>query len=390
MTGFLGGYAKRVSVNGRRLTMSFSVCYSRILNTIKMTGDLLQVILHITGVALVLLTLADFCFTAFIPNQEGWITRRVSRLVYGLMFSLAGRNGRSPVLNYMGFAIIFFLSLTWIVCSWTGFSLIFLSEPGSVIHGTKGFYANLWQVVYFVGFSLSTSGLGDFVASTDSWRIVTALNSVVGIMLITMSITYLVPVIADMIQKRKLSIYIAALGESPEQIIAKNYDGSDFSALSSHLVTITEMLFEYSRNHLAYPILHYMHDNNANTNIVLKMCSLDEALNIFLFHLPEHKSPPVTHLKMARRALTEYLTTLKFTEPSEDKPDLPDLDKIRESMDIDLRNTDEESMKTIYEDLSKRRRLWLANIRENGFNWADIRGDIFGDDLEHNEIRSFA
>jgi hypothetical protein len=235
-----------------------------------------------------------------------------------------------------------------------------------------------------VGFSLSTSGLGDFVASTDKWRIVTSLTSVVGIMLITMSITYLVPVISNMIQKRKLSHYIAALGESPEKIVTKNVDGSDFSALSSHLTTITEMLFEYSRNHLAYPILHYMHDNDPNTNIVLKMCSLDEALNIFLFHLPEHKRPAFTYLHMVRQALTSYLTTLNFTQPSGDTPDLPDLDKVMESMEIDLRNTDKASLQTIYQDLSKRRCLWLANIRENGFKWEDIRGDVLTE-LDHYE-----
>ncbi|MGB3181285.1 MAG: potassium channel family protein [Cyclobacteriaceae bacterium] len=348
-------------------------------------STILSIISHIAGVVLVLLAISDFCLTAFIPNKEGWFTRRVSRIVYSIMFSLAGKDGCAPILNYMGFAIIFSLSLFWIVCTWTGFTFIFLSDPGSVIHGNKGYSADLWEIIYFVGFSLSTSGLGDFVASNDAWRIVTALSSVVGIMLITMSITYLVPVISNMIQKRKLSITIASLGESPEKIVLENYNGEDFSAITDHLTNISEMLFEYSRNHLAYPILHYMHDNNKNTNVVLKMSSLDEALNIFLYHLPKDKCPQGLNLKMVRRSLTEYLTTLKFTDPASEDPERPRLGEIEEGLGVKLRNTSKEDMDKIYSGLSERRRLWLANIHSNGFKWEHIRGNIFDEQLDHYE-----
>ncbi|MFA0961512.1 potassium channel family protein [Roseivirga sp. BDSF3-8] len=355
-----------------------------------MPQEPLSILIHISGVALVLLTLIDFCFTAFIPNKEGLLTRKVSRGVYGIMFLLAGKKGTSPVLNYMGFAIMFCMSLTWIFSSWAGFTLIFLSDPYSVIHGTEKYPAEFWDVVYFVGFSLSTSGLGDFVASTKFWRIVTALASVVGIMLITMSITYLVPVISNMIQKRKVSIYLASLGESPEQIVVQSYNGEDFKSLGNHLGSLAAMVFEYSRNHLSYPILHYMHNNSPHDNIVLKMCSLDEALNIFLFHIPEDKRPEMTDLRVIRRALTQYLSTLKYTAPADDTPPLPDLDVVAEGTGIALRNREDSDINTIYKGLKKRRGLWLANIRENGYSWEDIRGTKFENNLDQPEGMAFS
>ncbi len=284
---------------------------------------ILSVLLVIVGSALVYLAVSDFAVTAFVPTGEGRVTALTGKGIYNLMQKLAGHNGRNPLLNYIGLVAIFTIIITWILLLWAGFTLIYVADANSILVGEDKGPADIYEKIYLVGFTLSTLGMGDFVPGNDFWRIFTSAMSFVGMVTVTMSISYLVPVLSNAIHKRSLSLQISSLGATPEEIVINSYDGKDFSSATNALSDLSAEIFLYTQNHLAYPVLHYMHSNTPSENIALKLTALDEALTIFIFHVPEALQPDALQMQSVRRAITAYLTTITYLDLAPESPPLP-------------------------------------------------------------------
>lgn len=346
---------------------------------------LVSILLVVVGIALVAFAIYDFAVTAYIPSGEGPLAEKVNRFIFKLFFKLSGENGRSPLLEYIGVAIIFALSFTWIIMIWSGFVCIFYAFPESILQGENKTPTDLFEKIYHVGYTLSTLGIGDYVPGNNFWRVLTALVSFLGLVTITMSITYLVPVISNAIHKRALSLQIAGLGESSEQIVINSFNGEDFTAINNQLSDLAAMIFTYAQNHLAYPILHHMHNSNSSENIVLKLASLDEALTLYQFHIPEHLRPGKLELQLTRRALTTYLKTVTHIDRSEESPPYAKFHLIEDFTGIQLLNTSGVAREKLYESLEPRRMLMFGHIQADGWDWEDIQGEKF---ITRLEVRS--
>jgi hypothetical protein len=342
-----------------------------------------DIIYAVLGLLLIALCLYDFVMTTFLPSGQGPVTALVNHLTFQGLFLLAGKNGRSHLLEYAGLAIILVILFCWISLLWLGVLLIFVSDNYSVLNGATKLPADVFEKFYYTGFALSTLGVGDFVAGNDGWRGVTSLAAFVGLILITMSITFLVPVISNAGQKRTLGRQIESLGGTAEQIVINSYNGQDFKDLSSQLTSISSMIFTYAQNHLTYPVLHHMHNSKPEENIVLRLAALDEALTIFIFHIPEEKRPAFLDLYMVRRALSSYLDTIRYMETADTAvPPRPDLDKISRQTGEGLASTLENQAEPLYSQLEKRRKLWKANLERDGWQWDDMHEHSDRKDLD--------
>ena len=343
-----------------------------------------EILLAVIGASLVLLAISDFAVTAYVPTGEGRVTAVVGRGIYKLMLWLSGNNGYHRILNRIGLVTILSISTIWILLLWTGFSLIYLSDTNSVLVGTDKSPTDVFEKVYHVGYTLSTLGIGDYVPGSNFWRIFTSFVSFVGLVTITMSITYLVPVISNAIHKRSLSLQISSFGETPEEMVINSYNGKDFCNAESMLSNLSAEIFLYAQNHVAYPILHHMHSNNPTENIVLKLAALDEALTIFMFHVPAELRPSQLQIQSVRRAITAYLETITYLNLSPEQPPLPRFYMIEEFTGVKLERTASPYQDEVYQALNKRRRLFYADVQYDGWNWDDMQGEKYMTDLDVN------
>ena len=343
-----------------------------------------EILLVVGGVGLLGLAISDFAVTAFVPTGEGPITAVVGRTIYKMMLWLSKNNGHHRRLNYIGLIAIFSISTIWIFLLWAGFTLIYVSDTNSVLVGTDKSPTDTFEKIYHVGYTLSTLGIGDYVPGSDFWRVFTSFVSFVGLVTITMSITYLVPVLSNAIHKRSLSLQISSFGETPEEMVINSYNGKDFSDAESMLGNLSEAIFLYTQNHVAYPILHHMHSNNPTENIVLKLAALDEALTLFLFHVPTDLRPSQLQLQSVRRAVTAYLETVTYLDLAPEPPPLPRFYIVEEFTGVTLERTTSPYRDEVYQALDKRRRLFYADIQYDGWEWGDMQGEKYMTDLDAN------
>ncbi|WP_238528499.1 potassium channel family protein, partial [Halomonas sp. HAL1] len=161
------------------------------------------------------------------------------------------------------------LLLTWFLVAWLGWFLLFCSSPQAVVLSSSNATASLVERAYYTGYTLTTLGYGDFVAGNDNWRLPAVLAAANGFFLFTLSITYILNIITNVIQKRQTSLTISALGENPQQILASTSGDGKFATLVSQLQPLQQSISTLGQQHLAYPILHYYHSETSSKALSL-------------------------------------------------------------------------------------------------------------------------
>ena len=234
----------------------------------------------IIGVIFYVSIVMDIIQTTLSMRGGGWLTSRFSHLFWKFFLVLSGRNGKSRILTHAGYILLISIVLIWVFLMWASLVLILFSQPGAIIDSTTMVPANLWQIIYYSGYTISTLGMGDYVASGDVWRLLSTIYSFTGLILLTMSVTYFIPVLSAVIDQRKLGLNLSTLGKTPQEIVLNAWNGNDFHRLTDKIDGIANSIIKYSQQHRAYPVIHYFHNNKQKSSVVLQLARLYEALII--------------------------------------------------------------------------------------------------------------
>ncbi|MER2999345.1 potassium channel family protein [Pontibacter populi] len=324
----------------------------------------------ILGILLFILTLMDLIKTTFSSNGGGKITNTISKGVWKLFFVASGKNGKSGLLSYAGPAVLITILLVWIIGLWNGLFLMLLSDKGSIVNSSTLATATSLEKLYYAGFTLSTLGVGDYIATTDTWRIVTSLAAFSGLAFITASITYFVPVLSAVGLQSKLSLYISGMGKTPQQILINSWNGKDFSSFFDNVSDLCQMLMQHTMNHHSYPVIHYFHNNQVKLAIAPAIVLLDEAYH--LLKLAGAKDE--LKMEMLYTTLKTYKETMEesFLKNAKayNKAPTPDLAKVHQA-GIPVKET--EQVKRMFEqELHEHRQLLTALLEKDGWTWKQV------------------
>ena len=337
----------------------------------------MEPLLFILGLGIVLTTLFDVTSTILAPRGAGFIADRLSRSIWRFMLFIVGRDGRNKLLCSVGPFLLLFIILSWVVLLWTGNTLMVYSDPEALWSPAQNEFASgLMEKMYFVAYVLSSMGNGDYSPSTDGWLFFTGLMSYTGLMFITLSISFLIPVVEAITLKRQVGLRIHSLGKNPREILMR-YEANGYEELLAVLADLEPSILRLAQYHLAFPVIHYFHSVHLFECLPVKLVSLDETMSILMYRVPRKKISNVTALERTYGAMTFYLSTLAdaFIQPKDDEPEHPDTSFLEEasngSPSMCLENGD---------DLKKRRELLLAYLQNDGWEWDTMV--IGGDKIE--------
>lgn len=324
----------------------------------------------IAGILIVAIIVVDVVVTTLTLGGGGPLTSRLSAGMWWVALRFRRWSGRRGFLGVIGWSLLIAIALLWFVGSWIGWVLIFDSTGTGVVTSLNKLPATFWETVYFTGYTLSTLGLGDYQPNGVVWEIATAIASMSGFFLVTLTFAYLLPVIGAATQRRQLALYISSLGGTPDEMIARAWTGKGFGQFSQHLISLSPMVIQQGENHLTYPILHYFHSVDRDRAIALSIACLDEALTLLNYGVAPEFRPDPSALESCRRANAAFLKTLKsaFITPDSDWPDAPPLDLLRRYGIPTV--SEAEFLDAIKQDtLAQRRHLLLALVRNDGWTW---------------------
>ncbi|MEX0761403.1 MAG: potassium channel family protein [Dehalococcoidia bacterium] len=233
------------------------------------------------GMVLVTLAVFDQVMTVVaVGGGGGPFTSRITSGLWRLSLGIHHRVHKHGLLQAMGIAVTLSILALWFVALWLGWTLIFAAGDMAVVDSLTGEPADGWTRLYYAGYTLFTMGNGDYRPDGAGWQVATVLANATGLALVTLAISYLVPVIQAAVHRRSVAATIAAVGGTPEGIINRAWNGSDLSAIEQHAVSLTSDIGLINQRHLAYPVLHYFHDNDPRSAFAPRLAALDDALSI--------------------------------------------------------------------------------------------------------------
>lgn len=332
----------------------------------------MEPILVVLGLVIVLAMILDVVRTTVtVDSGSGWVSGLLTRLVWEAVLRISGSGIRRRMLRHTGIAISLGTIVLWIVMGWAGWSLVFQGGRDAVVVAATGQPANALARVYFAGTTLFTLGLGDYEPQGLVWEAAAVLTAGSGLLLVTLSIAYLIPVAAAATGKRQLAAYVSALGTSPWDILRHAWNGRDFHALDPHLVALAPMLTILAQRHLAYPVLHYFHATERHNASAPAIAALDEALGLLEHGVPAEVRPERLSLLTLRRAVWDYLETLDstFLKPAPEPPPVASLQPLREA---GIPALDDEVYTTALQGTERRRRLLAALVVDDGYRWDEV------------------
>ena len=184
----------------------------------------MQTLLLALGIAVIGGVFLDALWTTVAAAGGGPLTTRLARGLWSGALRAHRRSGSHGLLAAMGTVILMSAIVSWITLLWAGYLLVFSAGDAAVVHASTGAPAGFWERVYFTGYTLSTLGMGDFVPQGSAWRVVTALASLSSLFLVTLSITYLVPVLSAVAAKRQIAALIADIGHGARDHLGARLD----------------------------------------------------------------------------------------------------------------------------------------------------------------------
>jgi len=329
----------------------------------------MSVLLLIFGFVLLAVVSSDVLVTTLTVRGGGFLTNRFSSWLWHGATKLHRYNNNHRFLAAVGLFLILSMAVIWYLCTWAAWSLIFCSFSEAIVNSSNGEPASTWGRIYFVAYTITTLGRGDYQPSNTIWHLLTGLAAANGFFLVTLSIAYLFPVVSAAIEKRILAVTISCLGGTPDDILVKAWNGKDFGNLDQHLINLAPLIVSLGEKHLTYPVLHYFHTPLRSRCLPLSIVALDEAMSILQYAVPLEVRPDPAALFPVRRSCAAFLTTLKsdYIKPSKEDPPLIHLELLRRK---GIPTCDDRIYIKAMQQIDTRRKLLLALVENDGWSWS--------------------
>ena len=325
--------------------------------------------LGVIGILLIALANYDAIKTTLSASHSGPMTNRSISSVWAVLLAIHQRHRCHRLLSAAGPWLTVGLITIWLLLALAGWWLLFCSAEDAVVNATTKASANGIERLYYAGYTLTTLGYGDFVPGSDGWRMPPPLAAANGFFLFTLTITYMLSIIANVTEKRHVALTIHALGESPLDILSATHDNGTYTSLGQQLQPLQQAISRLGQQHLAYPILHYYHDPRSQKSLPVALARLYQALSIAQIACPTIGHATRQQLNMGIVTLENFLATLDsaFIDAVPTPPELPSLEAYHRLPGIAT------SPHAIRQQLAERQqRLLAAYVQKDGWAWQTI------------------
>ena len=225
---------------------------------------MVSVLERASGVLVMGIVLLDVFLTVLYARiGTGLIAERVAHLAWMAFRRAAEATGthRGSVLSFCGPVILLLYVLFWAVGLTLGAGLIIHPGLGTGVQAASSpTPADFLTALYAGGSSMAIVGASDFKPTTDAYRLVYLVNSLIGMSVTSLVLTYVMQVYGALRQRNALGLqlHILSAGTSDAgELLARLGPRGQFSGGYSHLVSLGQGMAEMKETHHFYPVLFY-------------------------------------------------------------------------------------------------------------------------------------
>ena len=324
----------------------------------------------VVGLFIIVATVYDFYATTVTVRGSGPISKAISRGLWRGFLFVHHRNPNHKLLTVAGPLVLLLLILVWFVLCWFGWFLVFCGSEGAVINASTNQNASWWERIHYAGYTITTIGYGNFQAPNPPGQVASIIAGLNGLFLVTLAITYSIPVVSATVEKRKLALLIHTMGATTPDMLDNGHGRGDFAPLLSQTQQLSTLIAALAEKHYAYPVLHYFHGDLDRTSLPLNLVRLCEAISIVLFAFKKLPPDVRSQLYSSKRLINSFLEALEssFMSAAVVIPDPPDC-TASQALSQSSRTLQEieQHICTL-----SHRKLLLAYVRDDGWSWEDV------------------
>ncbi len=309
----------------------------------------------------------DSFITVFSARGAGFFTRFRTRHFWKVLLIIHRLRPIHRLLTLVGpFMLLATIIFWWVILGGSLFAAL-AAVSDSVINSKSGSGADFAEIVYFVGTTITSLGYGDLVASGAPWTYISSHAALAATVIITISLSYVLSVLAASIDRKTLAQNIYALGKNPSEIIEKLRKDEEKELFREYLLNLSSEINRIAHKHLAYPVLHFFHSPENERSAARAILLLSDSL-FLLSRIPGERERSGGLLGVLMSSIVNYGNLADFKEvhpPAwECKADrvLDDAEKL----DLDTENSD--FRKALDDYLPLRRQLVAICISDG---WCD-------------------
>lgn len=215
----------------------------------------------LAGAIVLAITLLDVFLTVLYARAgTGLLAPRLARGVWRVFRGLSGgRHAR--ILSYCGPAQLVALVLMWGVLLALGAGLVIHPALGTGVKSSSGATETDFITALFVGgSSMSIVGASDYGPTTPGYKLLFLFNSLVGMSVTSLTLTYLMQVYTALRSRNTLGLMVhAQSGETGDaaELIARWGPGGRFDGGYNNLSTLAGQVAAIKETHHFYPVLFY-------------------------------------------------------------------------------------------------------------------------------------
>jgi len=220
---------------------------------------------QISGVVVVLLILLDVFLTVLYARMgSGLLSPRLARTVWLVFRALARSFPRhcDHIASFCGPVILVLLVFVWTAGLTLGNGLVFHPVLGSAIQSSSGKTAtDFASALYAGGSSISIVGSGGFSPQSPRYRLIYLFNSIVGLSVTSLTLTYLMQIYSQLQQRNTfaLKIYLATRRTGDAAVLVTGFaPNGEWNHGTSALWEIAAEMAATKEAHHFYPVLFYM------------------------------------------------------------------------------------------------------------------------------------
>ncbi len=222
------------------------------------------------GIVIIAWTLREIFKDLFQPSGTGSLSSFVARWLFQL-------SKRIPsTMPSAGPLCIVVVIASWAFLLVAGFALLYFGRfPQAFLITAQQSHEALerfWSVLYFSFASLTTLGSGNLAPQGDWIRMVAASESLLGMSLITASITWIVLIYPALGRMRALSRCAATLIRAQEETHIDLLAGDSEALLGD----LAESVIRVRVDFIHFPLIYYFHADTEGASLARSLIKLDE------------------------------------------------------------------------------------------------------------------
>jgi hypothetical protein len=216
------------------------------------------------GAALILFILYDVFLTVLYARLGAGVlsyqlARSVWRLFRAVTRPFGARQGR--MLSFCGPTILVLIVLFWALLLTLGMALIIHPRLGSSVVSTTGpAPTDFVSALYAAGGSMSIVGANSFAPRTAGFRLLFMLDSLVGVSVISLTLTYLMQVYSALYRRNAFgySLHLASAETADAAELLAGYGPQgQFSSGYTNISELAMQITGLKESHHFYPVLFY-------------------------------------------------------------------------------------------------------------------------------------